>query len=140
MLTITLYSNLQSPKTSSMASSFSINSITPNSKYLRGNSNYSFPASAALRGTINFPVKCSSNLSCERSCRFGIVRASSIEEVVVDHEIGDVERKILRVGLICGGPSAERGISLNSARSVLDNIQVQNPILSYVYYERWRVE
>lgn len=30
----------------------------------------------------------------------------------------------LRVGLICGGPSAERGISLNSARSVLDHIQV----------------
>ncbi|KAK9154061.1 hypothetical protein Sjap_001541 [Stephania japonica] len=30
---------------------------------------------------------------------------------------------VLRVGLICGGPSAERGISLNSARSVLDHIQ-----------------
>lgn len=34
------------------------------------------------------------------------------------------EKKNLRVGLICGGPSAERGISLNSARSVLDHIQV----------------
>lgn len=31
----------------------------------------------------------------------------------------------LRVGLVCGGPSAERGISLNSARSVLDHIQVR---------------
>lgn len=30
----------------------------------------------------------------------------------------------LRVGLVCGGPSAERGISLNSARSVLDHLQV----------------
>lgn len=32
--------------------------------------------------------------------------------------------RVLRVGIICGGPSAERGISLNSARSVLDHIQV----------------
>ncbi|KAM1038336.1 hypothetical protein EV1_032673 [Malus domestica] len=30
---------------------------------------------------------------------------------------------VLRVGVVCGGPSAERGISLNSARSVLDHIQ-----------------
>lgn len=32
--------------------------------------------------------------------------------------------RVLRVGVICGGPSAERGISLNSARSVIDHIQV----------------
>lgn len=31
----------------------------------------------------------------------------------------------LRVALICGGPSAERGISLNSARSVLDHLEVR---------------
>lgn len=31
----------------------------------------------------------------------------------------------LRVAIICGGPSAERGISLNSARSVLDHLQVE---------------
>jgi hypothetical protein len=31
----------------------------------------------------------------------------------------------LRVGIVCGGPSAERGVSLNSARSVLDHIQVR---------------
>jgi hypothetical protein len=30
----------------------------------------------------------------------------------------------LRVAVVCGGPSAERGISLNSARSVLDHLQV----------------
>lgn len=35
------------------------------------------------------------------------------------------EGRPLRVGLICGGPSAERGVSLNSARSVLDHIQVR---------------
>ena len=31
----------------------------------------------------------------------------------------------LRVALICGGPSQERGISLNSARSVLDHLEVR---------------
>ena len=30
---------------------------------------------------------------------------------------------VLRVALLCGGPSAERGISLNSARSALDHLQ-----------------
>lgn len=43
-------------------------------------------------------------------------------------EVDDGEEKMtsrnMRVGLICGGPSAERGISLNSVRSVLDHIQV----------------
>lgn len=33
----------------------------------------------------------------------------------------------LRVALVCGGPSAERGISLNSARSVLDHLEVLKP-------------
>src|SRR5580704_4394384 len=28
----------------------------------------------------------------------------------------------MRIALICGGPSAERGISLNSARSVMDHL------------------
>ncbi|PIR88150.1 MAG: D-alanine--D-alanine ligase, partial [Candidatus Harrisonbacteria bacterium CG10_big_fil_rev_8_21_14_0_10_45_28] len=29
---------------------------------------------------------------------------------------------MLKVAIICGGPSLERGISLNSARSVLDHL------------------
>ena len=29
----------------------------------------------------------------------------------------------MKVSLICGGPSLERGISLNSARSLLDHLQ-----------------
>lgn len=33
---------------------------------------------------------------------------------------------MLRIALICGGPSAERGISLNSARSVLDHLAGPN--------------
>lgn len=55
----------------------------------------------------------------------GPVHASSTE-VVGDLIVEKKEEKerVLRVGLICGGPSQERGISLNSARSVLDHIQV----------------
>lgn len=34
-----------------------------------------------------------------------------------------INRNIFNVGLICGGPSLERGISLNSARSVMDHLQ-----------------
>lgn len=116
-----------------MASSFSINSISPAPNHLRHSRNHAFPASA---GAINFSAKCAgSNLSCERSCRFGIVRASYTEEVVGDREIADVEKKVLRVGLICGGPSAERGISLNSARSVLDNIQGDDLHVSCYYID-----
>ena len=29
---------------------------------------------------------------------------------------------LVRVAVLCGGPSAERGVSLNSARSILDNL------------------
>lgn len=43
--------------------------------------------------------------------------------------------RILRVGLVCGGPSAERGISLNSARSVLDHIQGDDLQISCYYID-----
>eukprot|EP00850_Spirogloea_muscicola_P020693 SM000223S07321 [mRNA] locus=s223:149769:156929:- [translate_table: standard] len=33
------------------------------------------------------------------------------------------EPSVVRVGVICGGPSEERGISLNSGRSILDHLQ-----------------
>ena len=32
------------------------------------------------------------------------------------------KRRVLRISIVCGGPLAEHGISLNSTRSVLDNI------------------
>lgn len=56
-----------------------------------------------------------------------VARASTGEVAVAGNRIvekGRDEGKVLKVGLICGGPSAERGISLNSARSVLDHLQV----------------
>ncbi|KAG6487429.1 hypothetical protein ZIOFF_056015 [Zingiber officinale] len=48
---------------------------------------------------------------------------SSVEEGSRVLEEEEEPGRPLRVGIICGGPSAERGISLNSARSVLDHIQ-----------------
>lgn len=79
----------------------------------------------AVRTTLKLNQKYSLS---ERTCRFfgikkyrgsGAIR--TVSKVVVD---GVEVSRNLRVGLICGGPSAERGISLNSARSVLDHIQV----------------
>ncbi|GLJ38718.1 hypothetical protein SUGI_0789120 [Cryptomeria japonica] len=48
---------------------------------------------------------------------------------------GEKKERALRVGLICGGPSAERGISLNSARSVLDHIQGEDLSVSCYYID-----
>lgn len=86
--------------------------------------------STLRHGFLNLSSNVSSNrsLSCER--RFCAVRsvvrasAATVEPKVARDGTADEEGRILRVGLICGGPSAERGISLNSARSVLDHIQV----------------
>lgn len=53
-----------------------------------------------------------------------MVASAGIAELKVESDLtASEEGRILRVGLVCGGPSAERGISLNSARSVLDHIQ-----------------
>lgn len=63
--------------------------------------------------------------SCSRSV--GVPRAAPevVDDRIAEKEEQAVEkRRVLRIGIVCGGPSAERGISLNSARSVLDNIQV----------------
>lgn len=49
-----------------------------------------------------------------------------IDDPIVKVEVDEEKGRALRVGIVCGGPSAERGISLNSARSVLDHIQVFN--------------
>lgn len=54
------------------------------------------------------------------SCAAPEVLAVADDRIAAEKERG----RALRIGLICGGPSAERGISLNSARSVLDHIQV----------------
>ncbi|MFA6918024.1 MAG: hypothetical protein WC285_04330, partial [Candidatus Gracilibacteria bacterium] len=40
----------------------------------------------------------------------------------------------MKVGLLCGGPSLERGISLNSARSVLDHLADENIEIIPIYF------
>lgn len=84
-----------------------------------------------LNLNLNFPSKAPSLKTFLRQIRrfdVSVVRASiETPPVVVERSVTGNEYengKILRVGLICGGPSAERGISLNSVRSVLDHIQV----------------
>ena len=43
--------------------------------------------------------------------------------------------RVLRVALICGGPSPERGISLNSARSLLDHLDDSSVDISAYYID-----
>ncbi|XP_057972095.1 uncharacterized protein LOC131160433 isoform X2 [Malania oleifera] len=72
-----------------------------------------------------------------RCCGISVPRAAA--DVVRDRAVngeGASKGKVLRVGLICGGPSAERGISLNSARSVLDHIQGDDLHVSCYYIDR----
>ncbi|CAI9097201.1 OLC1v1033574C1 [Oldenlandia corymbosa var. corymbosa] len=66
-----------------------------------------------------------------------IVRPVLEERVAVEDKSNytNDKEKILRVGVICGGPSAERGISLNSARSVLDHIQGDDLDVSCYYID-----
>ncbi|CAI9298770.1 unnamed protein product [Lactuca saligna] len=71
----------------------------------------------------------------------GVVHSSSEVVAIDDREVEGVGEKkrekprVLKVGLICGGPSAERGISLNSARSVLDHIQGDDLHVSCYYID-----
>ncbi|GAV80851.1 Dala_Dala_lig_N domain-containing protein/Dala_Dala_lig_C domain-containing protein [Cephalotus follicularis] len=62
-------------------------------------------------------------------------RATTEVALAVDDQVIDKNNRILRVGVICGGPSAERGISLNSARSVLDHIQGDDLHVSCYYID-----
>lgn len=41
----------------------------------------------------------------------------------------------MRIALLCGGPSAERGISLNSARSVLDHLSDDGVHITPIYFD-----
>jgi hypothetical protein len=77
-----------------------------------------------------FSDSCFSKTRCSG---VGVTRAASTTEAVVDdNRVSKEDSRVLRVGLICGGPSAERGISLNSARSVLDHIEVLLPVPRFV--------
>lgn len=87
---------------------------------------WSRPLNLALPGAASRQSPC---------CRApGPVVGPSVRTQLVGDTKTDSE-KILRVGVICGGPSAERGISLNSARSVLDHIQGDDLQISCYYID-----
>lgn len=68
----------------------------------------------------------------------GVPRAAAevVEDGIIAKEETEKEKdRVLRVGVICGGPSAERGISLNSARSVIDHIQGEDLHVSCYYID-----
>ena len=44
----------------------------------------------------------------------------------------------LKVALLCGGPSLERGISLNSARSVCDHLQSNDIEILPIYFDHFK--
>ncbi|XVF76908.1 hypothetical protein PTKIN_Ptkin13bG0305000 [Pterospermum kingtungense] len=65
----------------------------------------------------------------------GVTRApTQVADALLLHDQEENSR-VLRVGVICGGPSAERGISLNSARSVLDHIQGEDLHVTCYYID-----
>jgi hypothetical protein len=69
---------------------------------------------------------------------FGVPHAAAevVDDRLVEKEEDSKEKdRVLRVGVVCGGPSAERGISLNSARSVLDHIQVRHKHIHVSMFE-----
>nr|XP_043621759.1 uncharacterized protein LOC122593415 [Erigeron canadensis] len=86
----------------------------------------------------------SSVIKSKRNGYGGVRIVRSCSEVVAAIKLVESENKkkekgsgkeVLKVGLICGGPSAERGISLNSARSVLDHIQGDDLHVSCYYID-----
>lgn len=86
-----------------------------------------FPATIAA---VNTQPKRFGGVTIVRSCT-----AISHDERKADQREKGVSLRVLKVGLICGGPSAERGISLNSARSVLDHIQGDDLHVSCYYID-----
>lgn len=44
----------------------------------------------------------------------------------------------IKIGLICGGPSLERGISLNSARSAMDHLESEEVEIVPIYFDSKR--
>lgn len=98
--------------------------------------------------SLRFNHSLRTHASSTRCCSVGAPRAAAeaVEDVIVKEK---EKGRVLRVGVVCGGPSAERGISLNSARSVIDHIQVKLLLLllslslsysSYCLLANWEIE
>ncbi|CAI5497084.1 unnamed protein product, partial [Closterium sp. Naga37s-1] len=71
------------------------------------------------------------------SCRVAIAEAGEGSGKEAGREVEKEERTAgrLRVAVICGGPSEERGISLNSARSVVDHLEARDVEIKTYYVD-----
>lgn len=49
-----------------------------------------------------------------------------------------VSEKAFKVALLCGGPSLERGISINSARSILDHLASDDIEIAPIYFDEFK--
>ncbi|KAL8102115.1 uncharacterized protein LOC141678502 [Apium graveolens] len=85
---------------------------------------------------LQFTIPSASRVITRRYGAHQVTRASVhvVDDRIVEKQ-QDEETRVLRVGVICGGPSAERGISLNSARSVIDHIQGDDLHVSCYYID-----
>lgn len=88
-----------------------------------------------LLTTSNFTSTRLTNLVCKAHAFVPRASVDVIDDPIVGVEVEEEKDKVLRVGIVCGGPSAERGISLNSARSVLDHIQGDDIDVSCYYID-----
>ncbi|WOL14789.1 hypothetical protein Cni_G23570 [Canna indica] len=101
----------------------------------------SLPSTASSSSNPRCPSLVSERLaSARRGAHLRCIRAAAdlsaaVEEKGAQGEEGEEVGRPLRVGIVCGGPSAERGISLNSARSVLDHIQGEDLHVSCYYID-----
>ena len=80
------------------------------------------------RGTVRWSATSPRSITATASGRAGSGRGA--------HDDGGEESASLLVAVLCGGPSAERGISLNSARSVLDHIRSPGIDVECFYFDR----
>ena len=64
------------------------------------------------------------------------VRASSSSRADSRSTADDDRDDVVRVAVLCGGPTAERGVSLNSARSILDHLRDPGIALECYYVDR----
>lgn len=79
------------------------------------------------------------NYSLKNNLTIKELITSAIEEKIGNIKINNLRKdKIFTVGIICGGPSLERGISLNSARSVADHLECKNIIIKIFYIDQDR--
>ncbi|GAA0148223.1 ligase [Lithospermum erythrorhizon] len=121
-----------------MSSSTSLSSTSPFSLLLRHSPDSSPPPlSLPFLRRPNSPLHIQTPLLTSKHHHHILVTtkaSSSTATEVVEEELRE-KGEVLRVGLICGGPSAERGISLNSARSVLDHIQGDDLHVSCYYID-----